>query len=1556
MEQDIRFCTAPDGVRIAYATTGQGPPLVKAAHWLSHLEYDGSSPVWGHWIRALSRQHTLVRYDERGCGLSDWDVDDFSFEAWVRDLETVVDTLGLDRFPLLGLSQGGAVAVAYAMRHPEKVSHLILLGSYARGWLKRTTKPRHFEQAEALRKLTRSGWGQDNPAFRQIFTALMIPESTREQERSFNDLQRLSTSPENAVKFLSTFYTIDVSDLARQIAVPTLILHARHDAAISFNAGRELAALIPDARFVPLEAKNHVLLEDEPAWPRFLSEVRRFLGLPNTEPSGPRTEAGDPLSSLFKHAVALSSSGRAAFLDAACAGNPTLRYELESLLRAHDKAEDEAFLDVPIARIALPSGTDAFVDSPSAMATDRRVGAYQLLDLVGQGGMGVVYKARDTRLDRYVALKFLSPHLSTHPEAKARFVQEARAASALDHANICTIYDIGESDDGRLFMAMTFCTGQTLKQKMARGRLSLEDSLHIARQVADGLQCAHEAGIIHRDLKPANLMLTEQGRVRILDFGIAKLEGATEWTRPGTQMGTVAYMSPEQAHGDRIDHRTDLWSLGVVLYEMLTGTRPFRGEYEQAMLYSILHETPTPVRTLCPEAPDALVRIVENLLRKDPGERYPDMATVSSRLLDVMTPSRHLPERPAEVARITPPEHGETPAAMDSETWPLEPAGPGPMVGRTDECAWLHYHLDEALAGKRRVVFVTGGAGVGKTTLVEAFVRDAKRRAAVWIGHGQCLEHRGAGEAYMPVLDALSRLCRKQGGQELITLLATHAPTWLVQMPWLVDEAKHAALQHRALGATKERMLREMVETLDALTAKRPLILVLEDLHWSDRSTVDLITWLARRHEPARLLLIGTYRPADVKRRHPPLHAAAQELTARGFAETRALPFLTQTAIGEYLAERFPGIALPDRLARLVHQRTDGNALFMGNVIEAWVTQGRLTQTDGIWTLRAALDDLAVGVPGSLRQLIEQQLGELSPEDLGILEAASVAGMAFSAAGVAAGVDAPEEAVEARCDALARQGHFLWSRGVAEWADGTIAGRYGFIHALYQEVLYERIPAGRRVRLHRQIGSRLEAGYSPHAGKQAAELAVHFVRGRDAERAVRYLHFAAQQAMYRSALREATELLTQGLGILKKETDFPERDRQELALQTALGGAMALTRGWAAPEAEAAYTRARDLCRTLGDPPELIPLLHRMATLYELRGEYEVAESLIAQRLRLRDPQDAAFILESYELLSCSLFHQADFTRSLEHARQGLTLYDPGEHSTFTAVFGDNPGISCQTWAALALWFLGYPDQALEQLNKALHLAEMPDNHYNLAHCQEQAAVFYQCRREIAATREWAAATTAVATRQGFAYRIATGMILQGWAMAFQGEGHAGINHIRQGLLGCDRIGARMDRPYYLGLLAEACAATDRLDEGLDALDEALATVRNSRSFFYEAELHRIKGELLFQAGARNDRVEACFQQALALARDQQARSVELRTAMSQARLWRQGDKHTEAHHRLAEVYGTFTEGFGTPDLRKAKALLETMETAPSAGRLTGGHAWPWDRDPRTTTNSPGIA
>jgi pimeloyl-ACP methyl ester carboxylesterase/DNA-binding CsgD family transcriptional regulator len=279
VDQQIRFCTAPDGVRIAYAEHGSGPPLVRAANWLTHLEFDWRSPVWRHWLAELGRGRTVYRYDERCCGLSDWDAADISLEAWISDLESVVDAAGLERFDLLGISQGGPISIAYAVRHPERVRRIVIHGSYARGRFKRGAPKEVTDEYRMLMDMMRVGWGKPEPTFRRVFTSLFLPEASPEQHEWFDELERVSASPENAVRLAATWAEIDVTELCPQVQHPTLVTHAEDDLIVPFDEGRLLASQIPGARFAPLPGRNHILLADEPGWPIFLDRLSEFLEL-----------------------------------------------------------------------------------------------------------------------------------------------------------------------------------------------------------------------------------------------------------------------------------------------------------------------------------------------------------------------------------------------------------------------------------------------------------------------------------------------------------------------------------------------------------------------------------------------------------------------------------------------------------------------------------------------------------------------------------------------------------------------------------------------------------------------------------------------------------------------------------------------------------------------------------------------------------------------------------------------------------------------------------------------------------------------------------------------------------------------------------------------------------------------------------------------------------------------------------------------------------------------------------------------------------------------------
>lgn len=359
LRQKIRFCTSADGTRIAYSEMGKGPPLVWGPHFLTHLEFDLQSPLWRPWLVELSRHHTLIRYDERGCGLSDREVADFTFSANMADLEAVVDAAGFDQFALFGISQGGAWAIAYAALHPERVTHLVIYGGYARGLMKRNPSPEQVRAARAMLELIELGWGLENPAYRQMFTSIFIPDATPEQAAWFNELERTSTTPAIAARLIASFGSIDVTDLAPKVQCPTLVLHVRNDSRVPFDEGRLIAGLIPGAHFVPLDGRNHVLLEGEPTFARMFAELHQFLRSP-----GGRSAAGASFAALTsreREILELVAHGLDNFQIAARIGlsEKTVRnnitaifdkLEVESRAQAIVRAREAGFASNPLPR------------------------------------------------------------------------------------------------------------------------------------------------------------------------------------------------------------------------------------------------------------------------------------------------------------------------------------------------------------------------------------------------------------------------------------------------------------------------------------------------------------------------------------------------------------------------------------------------------------------------------------------------------------------------------------------------------------------------------------------------------------------------------------------------------------------------------------------------------------------------------------------------------------------------------------------------------------------------------------------------------------------------------------------------------------------------------------------------------------------------------------------------------------------------------------------------------------------------------------------------------
>ena len=508
--------------------------------------------------------------------------------------------------------------------------------------------------------------------------------------------------------------------------------------------------------------------------------------------------------------------------------------------------------------------------------------------------------------------------------------------------------------------------------------------------------------------------------------------------------------------------------------------------------------------------------------------------------------------------------------------------------------------------------------------------------------------------------------------------------------------------------------------------------------------------------------------------------------------------------------------------------------------------------------------------------------------------------------------------------------YFLRPAGYSEWPDGTQAARYGFRHALYQYLWNERVPISQRQQFHLRIGERLEKGYGSQASEVAAELAVHFEEGRDYKRAVAYLQHAARNALRRSAHSEAANLLAKGIKLLKTLPETPERIQQELILHLARGGPLIATEGYGAPEVETTYARAFELCQQSKETPYLVQAQQGLAAFYSVRGQFQKARQLGEQCLAsAKQMEDPSRLLRAEWILGQTLAHLGDFVSACQHVEHALALYDPRQHRS--PVLQDL-GVTSHSYLAWGFWFLGYPEQALATNQKALTLAQELSHSFSVAYALIFAAGIHQFCGDGQKAREMAEKAITLCREHEFPMWLAFGEIVRGWALVRQGREEEGVAQILQGLTAWKATGAEASRPLALAMLAEAYGRVGKIEEGLSILEEALTIVHENEERYYEAELYRLKGELtLQQPGGRKSRsgvqreAEKCFLQAIDIARHLSMKSLELRAVMSVSRLWKQQGKTTEARQMLAEIYGWFTEGFDTADLREAKTLLATQ-------------------------------
>ena len=771
----------------------------------------------------------------------------------------------------------------------------------------------------------------------------------------------------------------------------------------------------------------------------------------------------------------------------------------------------------------------------SSVELDRLLLHYRIINKVGEGGMGQVYRAEDTKLGRYVALKLLAPDATRDLTAKRRLLAEAQSASVLNHPNIVTIYAIEEAD-GVDFIVMEFVEGDTLTAHLAlNGAMPLTSLLDVGIQIADALEAAHSVGLIHRDIKPSNVLLTPKGVAKVTDFGLAKmvrlstdeidreaLTLAANLTGPGIVLGTAAYMSPEQTRGETLDARSEIFSLASLLYEAATRTRAFNGPSVLAIMHAIAAVDPPPPSKLRPELPREFDLIIERALAKEKIRRYASAREMADALRSLR-------------ATMTGAWSG-FPIVYDAD---LADRSTPSFVGRESEVKKLEGLLQQAVEGTGQIVFITGEPGIGKTSLSDEFLRRARRhQAGLLISRGRCVEQYGTGEAYLPFLDAMGELLQGPGRERIAAIMRTYAPTWCMELPTaFASSGSLEKLQQETIGATKERMMREMGDALGMLATASPVVLLLEDLHWADPSSVDLLRHLSQRISTQRLLIAGTFRPEDVERSGHPLKHYKAEMQSHNRCEEVALGSWRRDHIVEYVDVTYSPNDFPSELALLIHEKTEGHPLFAANLLQYLGERGDLSKVNGRWSLVRPLSEMDLVVPESVRAMISKKIDALDPDERRALQYASVEGTEFLSSVTAQLLGVDEIDLEELLALIAKSHRLIETRGEEELPDGTLATRYRFAHALYQNFLYSDLVNKRRVLLHKQAGEQLLSHYGKRAPQIATQLAIHFEQGRDFPRAIEYLSHAADHAAKLYGYAEAEKHYSQALSLAPKLPD-----------------------------------------------------------------------------------------------------------------------------------------------------------------------------------------------------------------------------------------------------------------------------------------------------------------------------------------------------------------------------------------------------------------------------------
>ncbi len=809
------------------------------------------------------------------------------------------------------------------------------------------------------------------------------------------------------------------------------------------------------------------------------------------------------------------------------------------------------------------------------------------------------------------------------------------------------------------------------------------------------------------------------------------------------------------------------------------------------------------------------------------------------------------------------------PATVDEQSGaatPLQVASPEPsrLVGRVAEFGELARAFDQARSGRRQIVFISGEPGIGKSTLADVFLEQLRTSQTVRIADGQCLDHHGVGEPYLPLIEALTRLAGGAHGALVKEILSAQAPSWLAQMPALWTRSERSALEARG-RATRERMMRELTLAIEAIASEVPLLLKLEDIHWSDTSTLDWLAHVARRPEPARLMVVATFRPADVAAAKVGLGGLVTELALHRWCREIPLAPLGLAAIESYLQARLGddgGTAKLRGMAPLLLERTGGNPLFMTSIVNQLAQQESRTPS------------AIVAIPHDVRRFIDRQIDELTESDRHLLTAASVIRREFATAAVAAALEIDVDQVEIACARLARQGVFVVKSGSTIWPDSTRADLYAFRHDLYRELLYDRLPATRRALCHTRVGRRLEAAWVGRLDAIASELAEHFERGNEPVRAIPHHQRAADKAMRRGANEEAIGHLRRALEAVGHIADEAERTRVEVGLLVALGAAFFAIRGFGAPEVLEVYSRAEALCDGLGERPEIFPALWGQWLFRWGRSEVDEGWRLCERLLALAEKSgDAGLKLQAHHASWATAFGRGRLAEVRVHADAGLAIYDAKIHQAMASSYGNHDAACCaRNFSAMSLALAGDDEGARAMIEQSVTAAKSLDDPFSLALTLYFTSAAAQMLGDVTLATANSELSMQMATEHDLAQPRAWSMGVAGWCIAENGDPDRGLMLATQAIATLKAIQSRHFSAYLLGLLADTHLKAGHHVEAMKVVEEGLAMAER----FYGAELHRLHGELLARPPhGQKRKAEAAFRTAIKIASEQGARTLE---------------------------------------------------------------------------------